>query len=218
MARSPRSEAGARVLVLATRNPGKVRELAAMLRDLPLVVRTLDDFPHVPPLHEPGETFEDNAVAKAALVAHLTGELALADDSGLEIDALDGAPGVRSATFLGPAATDADRNAWVLERLRGVPAERRTARYRAVVAVATPQGDVWTFEGRWEGRIADAPRGTGGFGYDPIFLLPDLGKTVAELSPEEKNRVSHRAQALAAARARLAALVGRQEERTDAGN
>ncbi|MDR7556547.1 MAG: XTP/dITP diphosphatase [Armatimonadota bacterium] len=206
------------MLVLATRNPGKVRELLMLLGDLPLQVRTLDDFPDIPPLEEPGETFEDNAVLKAALVARLTGEVALADDSGLEIDALGGAPGVRSATFLGPRATDADRNAWVLERLRDVPAERRSARYRAVVAVATPQGDVCTFEGRWEGRIADAPRGTGGFGYDPIFLLPEVGKTVAELSLEEKNRHSHRAQALAAARACLQALAGRQEDRTDAGN
>lgn len=209
---------GKRRLVLATRNPGKVREFRALLRDLPLVLLTLDDFPALPPLHEPAQTFEGNAAAKALAVARFTGTLALADDSGLEIDALGGAPGVRSATFLGPEATDDDRNAWVLERLRGVPQERRTARYRAVVAVATPEGSVRTFEGRWEGCIAAAPRGRGGFGYDPIFLLPELGKTVAELPLAEKNRRSHRARALTAARAYLEALLARQEDGGGSGN
>jgi XTP/dITP diphosphohydrolase len=209
---------GRRRLVLATRNPGKVREFTAMLRDLPVAVLTLDDLPAVPLLDEPGETFEANAAAKAVAVARRTGMLALADDSGIEVDALGGAPGVHSATFLGPGATDADRNAWVLERLRDVPPERRGARYRAVVAVATPDGSVRTFEGRWEGRIADAPRGAGGFGYDPIFLLPELGRTAAELSLDEKNRRSHRARALAAARAYLEALLARQEDGGGPGN
>lgn len=197
---------GGAVLVLATRNPGKVRELRDLLAGLPVSVRTLDDFPEVQSLPETGETFEANAVSKALTVARTTGYPALADDSGIEVDALSGAPGVRSATFLGPEATDRDRNDWVLERLRGVPDERRAARYRAVVAVAMPDGGVRVFEGVCEGRIAASPRGRGGFGYDPIFLVPAHGCTMAELPPEVKNRISHRAMALEAAREHLAAL------------
>lgn len=195
-------------IALATRNPGKLRELRALLADLPVTLRALDEFPQVPRLPETGDTFAANATSKALTVARLTEHVALADDSGLEIDALGGAPGVASATFLGPGATDADRNAWVLDRLRGVPDGRRAARYRAVVAVATPDGAVRTFEGTCEGRIAAKPRGAEGFGYDPIFFLPAYGRTMAELAPELKNRISHRAAALAAARGYLIALAG----------
>ncbi|MGH2402999.1 MAG: RdgB/HAM1 family non-canonical purine NTP pyrophosphatase [bacterium] len=195
-----------RTIVLATRNPGKARELRALLAGLRGDVRLLDDFPDMPILPESGETFETNAVAKAATVVRLTGCAALADDSGIEIDALGGAPGVHSATFLGPAATDADRNTWVLDRLRGIPEELRTARYRAVVAVATPDGTVRAFEGTCEGHIADEPRGHEGFGYDPIFVIPAKGQTMAELPPEIKNRISHRARALEAARPYLESL------------
>jgi XTP/dITP diphosphohydrolase len=195
-------------LALATRNPGKVRELRALLAGLALDLRALDEFPQVPPLPETGDTFAANATSKALTVARLTGHVALADDSGLEIDALAGAPGVASATFLGPAATDADRNRWVLARLRGLPDSRRTARYRAVVAVADPNGVVRTFEGTCDGRIAREPRGIEGFGYDPIFFLPAYGRTMAELTPELKNRISHRAAALAAARGYLVTLAG----------
>lgn len=195
-----------RTIVLATRNPGKARELRTLLAGLPVDVRLLDDFPDMPILPESGETFESNASTKAATVVRLTGCAALADDSGIEIDALGGAPGVHSATFLGPAATDADRNAWVLDRLRGIPQELRTARYRAVVAVATPDGTVRTFEGACEGHIADGPRGHEGFGYDPIFVIPIYGQTMAELPPEIKNRISHRARALEAARPYLESL------------
>ncbi len=196
-----------RAVVLATRNRGKARELEALLAGLPARACALDDFPDIPDLAEPGDTFDANAVAKATTAADLTGCIAVADDSGIEIDALGGAPGVRSATFLGPAATDDDRNAWVLERLRGVPEGQRTARYRAVVAVATPDGTVRTFEGVCAGRIADAPRGRAGFGYDPIFFVPAYERTMAELPPEVKNQISHRARALAAARPYLEALV-----------
>lgn len=195
------------IVVLATRNPGKARELGALLADLPARVRTLEDYPEVPVLPETGRTFEANAVEKAAAVARLVGEIALADDSGLEVEALGGAPGVDSATFLGPDATDEDRNAWVLGRLRGLAEGLRAARYRAVVAVADPGGTVKTFEGICEGRIAEAPRGAYGFGYDPIFLVPAYGRTMAELPPEIKNQISHRARALASARGYLAALV-----------
>lgn len=195
-------------LALATRNPGKVRELRALLAGLAVELRTLEEFPQVPPLPETGETFAANATSKALTVARLTGHVALADDSGLEIDALGGAPGVASATFLGPRATDVDRNRWVLQRLRGLPDSRRTARYRAVVAVASPDGVVRTFEGTCEGRIARDPRGIEGFGYDPIFFVPAYRRTMAELTPELKNRISHRAAALAAARAYLVTLAG----------
>jgi XTP/dITP diphosphohydrolase len=195
------------LLVLATRNAGKTRELRALLADLPLRIRTLEDYPDLPALPETGRTFEDNAVEKATTVARLVGQIALADDSGLEVDALGGAPGVASATFLGPEATDEDRNLWVLGRLRGLAEGLRTARYRAVVAIADPHGSVRTFEGTCEGRIATAPRGDYGFGYDPIFLVPAYGRTMAELPPEIKNQISHRARALAAARAYLLELV-----------
>lgn len=195
-------------IVLATRNRGKARELAALLAWLPVRVLPVADFAHVPEMPETGETFEANATSKATLVATLTGRIALADDSGLEVDALGGAPGVHSATFLGQHATAADRNAWVLARMRGVEEERRTGRFRAVVAVATPDGAVRTFEGTCEGLIADAPRGTGGFGYDPIFFVPEYGCTMAELPPESKNAISHRARALRAARDHIASLVG----------
>ncbi|MDQ7859113.1 MAG: RdgB/HAM1 family non-canonical purine NTP pyrophosphatase [Armatimonadota bacterium] len=194
------------VLVLATRNRGKARELEALLADLPVRVRTLDDYPDVPVLPEVGRTFAENAVGKAVAVAQATGQVALADDSGLEVDALGGAPGVDSATFLGPAASDDDRNRWVLARLRGLAEGLRTARYRAVIAVASPGGAVRTFEGACEGRIAEGPRGEGGFGYDPIFIVPAYGRTMAELPPEVKNQISHRAKALAAARAYLVEL------------
>jgi len=194
-------------LVLATRNRGKVRELEALLDGLAVRVRTLDDYPHVPVLTEDGQTFAENAIGKAAAVARLTGEIALADDSGLEVDALGGAPGVASATFLGPAATDDDRNQWVLSRLRGLDPGLRTARYRAVIAVALPDGSVRTFEGTCEGQIAQEPRGHHGFGYDPIFFVPAYGRTMAELPPEIKNRISHRARALAAARPYLVEVI-----------
>lgn len=194
------------VVVLASRNPGKVRELVALLADLPLEVKSLLDFPDVPPLAEEGATYADNAVAKARAVALATGKIALADDSGLEVDAMDGAPGPHSSRWLGEGTSDADRNAAILQRLRDVAPERRTARFRAVVAVAQPHGTVRTFDGVVEGRIADRPAGTGGFGYDPIFLVKGEGRTMAEVGSAIKNRISHRARAMQAAREYLAAL------------
>lgn len=194
------------VVVLATRNPGKVRELSALLADLPLEVKSLLDFPDMPSLVEEGATYAENAIAKALTVSRATGQEALADDSGIEIDALDGAPGVHSSRWLGEDASDADRNAAVLERLRGVSPEARTARFRAVVAIAQPDGTVRTFEGVVEGRIAERPAGREGFGYDPIFLVQGEGRTMAELDSQIKNRISHRARAVRAARNVLAAL------------
>ncbi|MDR7404212.1 MAG: RdgB/HAM1 family non-canonical purine NTP pyrophosphatase [Armatimonadota bacterium] len=187
-------------VVLATRNPGKVREMLALLRDLPLRVYDLTAFPRVPDLPEEGQTYTENAISKALTVARLTGRVALADDSGIEIAGLGGGPGPHSRRFLGPQASDAARNARILKMLQNAPPEARRARYRAVVAVATPQGVVRTFEGVCEGEIAPAPRGSHGFGYDPIFLVPEFGKTMAQLPPAVKNRISHRARAIAAAR------------------
>jgi len=195
-------------IVLATRNPGKVRELTALLGELRLEVRSLLDYPEIGALPETGATYADNAVSKALAVARATGQVALADDSGLEVDALAGAPGVHSSRWLGDEATDAERNAAVLSRLDGLPPERRTARFRAVLAVAFPDLTVRTFEGVVEGRIGDAPAGAEGFGYDPIFLVPEYGKTMAELGPAVKDRISHRARAVQAARAYLATLAG----------
>ncbi|HHW44437.1 MAG TPA: XTP/dITP diphosphatase [Desulfotomaculum sp.] len=193
-------------LVLATRNPGKVRELSQMLAPLGYEVVSLDRYPGVPEIVEDGATFKDNAVKKAATVARHTGRLALADDSGLEVDYLGGAPGVHSARFAGEGHNDRANNEKLLNLLSGVPAEKRSARFRCVVAVATPDGRVFTAEGTCEGVITTEPRGEGGFGYDPLFLVPEYGKTFGELEPAVKNRISHRGRALALAREILAGL------------
>lgn len=190
-------------LVLATLNPGKGRELAALLRDVPFELVTLVDIPGATLPDEGKRSYEDNALGKARAAARLTGALALADDSGLEVDALGGAPGTRSARFGGPGLDDAGRCARLLAALRGVPPERRAARFRCVVALVEPGGRERVVEGVVEGVIADAPRGHGGFGYDPVFFYPPLGRTFAEIGPAEKARVSHRGRALGAVRALL---------------
>ncbi len=199
-------------VVLATRNPGKVRELLDLLRDLPLQVYTLQAFPQIRDLQEDGLTYTENAISKALTVARLTRRVAVADDSGIEIDALQGAPGPHSRRFLGEGISDAARNARILKLVAGVPAKSRTARYRAVVAVATPEGTARTFEGICEGQIAAAPRGSHGFGYDSIFLVPEYGKTMAQLPMTIKNRISHRAQAMAAARVYLRQLANPERQ------
>jgi XTP/dITP diphosphohydrolase len=194
-----------RRLVIASLNRAKVRELTDLLGALPYVVVALADVPGATLPEETADSYEGNALLKARAVAVRDGDVVLADDSGLEVDALGGAPGVRSARFGGPGLDDAGRTALLLERLRGVPQERRTARFRCVIVIAGGSGQARTVEGVVEGVIADAPRGGGGFGYDPVFLHPPSGKTFGELSEAEKSRVSHRA--LAALRAR-ALLVG----------
>ncbi len=171
-----------------------------MLQGLDVLLLPLDRVGPIEVPPEGGESFQENACGKAHAVAHASGHLTLADDSGLEVDALGGRPGVQSARFGGPQATDADRNRMLLELLREVPLDRRAARFRCVVAVARPQSCVGVAEGICEGRIALAPRGSHGFGYDPIFEIPSLGKTFAEISREVKNRLSHRALAMAKAR------------------
>ena len=198
------------VLLVATHNRGKVREYAQLLKDLPVHLTFLDEVGITQEVPETGSTFEENAVLKARAYARESGLLTLADDSGLEVDALGGAPGVHSARYAGPNATDADRIHKLLKALAGVPPEQRNARFRCVIAVATPEGEVITAEGIVEGRITDVPRGTYGFGYDPVFYLPELGKTMAELPPEEKNRLSHRARAAQAIKPHLRALLSRR--------
>ncbi len=194
-----------KILVLATFNAHKAAEILAILPRLRLEPRTLADFPGAAPAEEDGLTLEENAVKKAAAAAGFTGEWALADDTGLEVDALGGAPGVRSARFAGGSSSPAANNALLLSRLEEVPPERRTARFVCVVALASPEGKVFTAKGLLEGRITDGARGGAGFGYDPLFELPD-GRTLAELSEAEKNAVSHRARALAGLLPRLLAL------------
>ncbi len=188
------------LLVLATLNAAKGHELAALLADLPFEVRALAEVPGATLPDETEDSYRSNALLKARAAARLTGAWALADDSGLEVDALGGAPGVRSARFGGPGLDDAGRCALLLEQLAGVPPEKRTARFRCVVAVVDPAGREWLAEAVAEGVITDAPRGTNGFGYDPLFVYPALGRTFAELSPSEKARVDHRGQAVRAAR------------------
>ena len=188
------------VLVLATLNPAKGRELVALLGPVPFEIRLLADIPGARLPEETGATYADNALVKARVAAELTGALALGDDSGLEVDALDGAPGLYTARFGGPGLDDRGRWEVLLERLRGVPPARRTARFRCVIALAGGGRAEKVVEGVAEGLIAESPRGSGGFGYDPVFFYPPLARTFGELSDEEKARVSHRGLALAAAR------------------
>ena len=194
-------------LVLASGNPGKLRELAAILADAGYDLHPQSEF-GVSEADETGTTFVENAIIKARHAAQHTGLPALADDSGIEVDALDGAPGVYSARFAGPGANDAANNALLVEKLRTVPEDRRGARYRAVIVLLRHAADPSPLicEGSWEGLIRLEPAGSGGFGYDPHFFLPDLGCTSAELEPAEKNRLSHRGQALAELKRRLAEL------------
>ncbi len=189
-----------RDLVLATRNPHKGAELAAILAGLPVRIRTMDEFPDVPDVVEDGETCEANAVKKARAVSEATGLLAVADDTGLEVDALGGRPGVYAARYAGQQATYEDNCRKLLQELAGVPHDRRTARFVTVAAVAEPSEKVQVTTGRLDGLITEAQVGEQGFGYDPVFYVPDLGKTLAELSSEEKNRISHRAKAFAQVR------------------
>ncbi|MCS6860819.1 MAG: RdgB/HAM1 family non-canonical purine NTP pyrophosphatase [Abditibacteriales bacterium] len=184
------------VLLLATSSHHKLREIAAILDDLPVELKTLRDLPHVELPPEDFPTMRENAIAKAVAAARQSGIWALADDSGLEVDALGGAPGVYSRRFLGDAASDADRNTEILRRLQGVPDDYRTARYRCAAALASPDGTCDVVEATCEGVIAHAPVGSGGFGYDPIFFLPELGVTMAQLPLDAKNRISHRGRAM----------------------
>jgi XTP/dITP diphosphohydrolase len=190
------------VLLVATTNPGKVRELQAML-ETDIEWKGLTDFPGLAEVEEDGATFAENARKKATEYARATGLWTLADDSGLVVDALDGAPGVKSARFSGEKPDDGERSlldhrnmAKVLRLLQGVPKAQRTARFVCCLCLASPEKVLIETQGTLEGRIAEREIGAGGFGYDPIFFVPQLGRTVAQLSPEEKNAISHRGNAL----------------------
>jgi len=182
-------------LLLATNNPGKVAEYRHLLAELPMDLVTPTQARIEGEPEETGATFEENALLKARYYSERSGLLTLADDSGLEVDALNGGPGVYSARYGGPGISDSDRVNKLLKALEGVPWERRTARFRCVITIVWPSGVSELFEGRCDGKIAQAASGSGGFGYDPIFYIPMLRKTMAELTAEEKNRISHRGRA-----------------------
>jgi XTP/dITP diphosphohydrolase len=182
-------------LVLATRNPGKTREIRDLLTGFPVEIKNLDDFGPIPPVEEDGKTFDENAFKKASFTAKVLGFPALADDSGLEVEALNGAPGVYSARYAGPGASDEENNAKLLEAMEGK--KNRAAAFSCVLSIAVPCGVALTYEGRCKGLITEKPQGEGGFGYDPIFYFPPTKKTFAQLSIEEKNQISHRGKALA---------------------
>jgi XTP/dITP diphosphohydrolase len=183
-------------VVIATRNSGKLREIRQILAPLGLRILSLRDFPEIPEILEDGRTFAENAAKKATPVARLTRRVAIADDSGLAVDALDGRPGVFSSRYAGEGASDLDRYHKLLQEMAGVPLGQRAAVFVCAMAVASPEGKVEIVEGECRGEIASSPRGNEGFGYDPVFFFPDLQKTMAELEPEAKNRISHRARAL----------------------
>jgi XTP/dITP diphosphohydrolase len=199
--------AGTTPILFGTSNPHKLAELRAILGDLPFTLLGLDDIASAPEVEETGATFAENAILKATAYARASGLLTLADDSGLEIDALGGEPGVYSARWAGIDTPYSERFRIILERLAQTPPEQRTARFRCVIAIARPEGLLTTAEGVLEGMIATEPRGAGGFGYDPILYLPAYGKTVAELPAEVKNQISHRARAAAQARQQLLDIV-----------
>ena len=194
-------------LLIATNNPGKAAEYRELLGDVGWELVTPRDVGLQLEVEESGHDYAENAKIKAATFAKASGLVALADDSGLEVDALGGAPGPLSARFGGEGLSDEGRVALLLERLAGVPPEKRSARFRCLIAVAQPEGQVDLFEGQCEGRVAVEPRGESGFGYDPVFLLPDRGLTMAELPPHEKNAVSHRGRAARQAKAFLEGLL-----------
>jgi len=188
-------------LVLATNNKDKIREMKNLLEDLPVEIMTSNDFDDFPEIEETGTTLEENAILKAEGIFRVTGLPSLADDSGLEVDYLDGAPGVYSSRYAGPGCTYDDNNRKLLAEMAGVPRERRTARFRCVIAICFAEGDTQIVEGKAEGFITEEKStATHGFGYDPVFFYPPHGKTFAELTLNEKNKISHRGLALKAAK------------------
>lgn len=183
-------------LVLASKNRGKIREFQMLVEGTDWEIIPLTEISGLPEVKEDGKTFRANAIKKAVQIAAMTGEWTIADDSGLEVEALNGAPGVLSARFAGPQRDDTANNQRLLSALGELPLEARRARYRSVIALSSPEGEVWTTEGVCEGKIGFEARGAYGFGYDPLFFLPEYGMTMAELLEEEKNRISHRGKAM----------------------
>jgi XTP/dITP diphosphohydrolase len=196
-------------LLVATSNRGKLAEIDAILKGLPVSLLPLDALKNYPIVVEDGKTYQENALKKARALAAFSGRVTLADDSGLEVDALGGAPGIHSARYGGEEANDIGNNQKLLHTLAGVPEEQRTARFVCVLALCAPPafgGGEWLFRGECAGRIAFAPRGENGFGYDPLFFYPPLNRTFAELDREAKSRVSHRGRALREFTAAVASL------------
>jgi len=201
-------------LILATRNQHKITEIKKILADPQMEMLGLKDFPDIPEIEETGKTLEENAILKAKKVHTLTGIPALADDSGLEVDALNGAPGVMSARFAGPGCppeADKDNNLKLLGLLKEIPEEKRRATFRCVVALALSPDDIRVVEGKVRGFITQKEVGKNGFGYDPVFFYPELGKTFAQLEPEEKNRVSHRGIAFRKAKELIRKIISNTE-------
>ncbi len=182
-----------RIIVLATRNLGKIREFQQLLKNFPVEIKSLRDFGPIPEVEEDGKTFDDNAYKKALFAAKALGLPAMADDSGLVVEALDGAPGVKSARYAGEDVSDQANVDKLLKEMNDK--NDRRAAFECVISIAVPSGPALTYEGRCEGQIAREPKGTSGFGYDPIFFYPEYNKTFAELNSDEKNRISHRGKA-----------------------
>lgn len=194
-------------IVLASGNEGKIKEIKEMLEGMSIELVSLREYDKVPEIIENGNTFLENALKKAKIISEFTGETVLADDSGLLVNALDGEPGIYSARYAGEKATDEDNINLLLEKLKDIPQEERSAFFCCVLVLYNKDGSYESFESRWNGQIIDERRGTNGFGYDPVFYIPALKKTAAELPPEIKNRLSHRGQAFAQLRRKLAELL-----------
>ncbi|MGA7144105.1 MAG: XTP/dITP diphosphatase [Desulfobacterales bacterium] len=189
------------ILVIATRNKGKTQEIKDLLTDYPVDIKNLDDFGPIPQIEEDGDTFDENAYKKASFAARILGLPALADDSGLIVETLGGAPGIHSARYAGENATDQEKYLKLLHEMRGKT--NRKAAFECVISVAVPTGAALTYEARCEGIIAEEPAGSNGFGYDPVFFYPPFHKTFAQISRSEKNRISHRGKALAELKSEL---------------
>ncbi len=183
-------------MIVATRNKGKIREIRGALKGLGLRILALSDFSDIPEIEEDGKSFTENALKKARFYSEYFGKLTIADDSGLEVDQLKGLPGIYSARFAGEGASRQENNKKLLRAMQGIPISKRGARFKCIIAVVSPNGWELTAEGSCKGRIGFRERGRRGFGYDPLFILPKRGKTMAELSLEEKNKISHRGKAL----------------------
>lgn len=183
-------------LLVATRNQGKVREIRKVLKGLGLRIRSFRDLRNIPQVEEDGKSFAENALKKARFYSKVYGRLTLSDDSGLEVDSLKGSPGIYSARFAGEKATDRDNKEKLLHQLDGIPLSRRGARFRCSIAVVSPEGKELVVEGECRGKIGLKEVGRRGFGYDPLFIPSGMGKTMAQLTQEEKNRISHRGKAL----------------------
>jgi len=195
-------------IVLATHNRDKIRELKELLESPDIKVLTLDDFPSFPEVVEDGKTLKENAVKKAGAVSRATGKLSVSDDSGLEVKILNGEPGVNSSRFAGEDCSYADNNRKLLKMMENVPENLRAARFKCVAALASPDGTVRTLEGICKGMISTEIRGNAGFGYDPVFIIPEYGATLAELGPEIKNKISHRSLAFRKVKKLLISLSG----------